>query len=112
MTSTAMPSREFHLFSRLPPELRRAIWKDCLPNRVVEWEPPYIFSQTWPEMMFDEINISKPNSRPPILTEVCWESRQVAFENGGFFTGHLTMKEADPNDEDPRNSDSEAQLDT
>ncbi len=32
----AIPPDEFTLFPELPPELRRAIWRECLPRRVID----------------------------------------------------------------------------
>ncbi|KAJ5167274.1 uncharacterized protein N7482_006055 [Penicillium canariense] len=34
-------NQEFHFFSQLPTELRLAIWRICLPNRVVEIDYPW-----------------------------------------------------------------------
>ena len=75
----------FHLFPRLPTELRFAIWRLCLPhNRVMEldeqsvdliWEEcPCPCSKNW--------QISWTNRAPPTITRVCHESRAVAFETG------------------------------
>ncbi|KAJ5773819.1 hypothetical protein N7457_008715 [Penicillium paradoxum] len=67
----------FDQFSFLPPELRRMIWKACLPIRVVEVQnnfhlPIAIDCQhTW---------TTRENSIPPVLMRVCRESRSVALE--------------------------------
>lgn len=69
------------LLSPATAELRRAIWKLCLPHRVVELDIPSnghidTYCQLW--------RTSSINSRPPIITRVCCEARQVAFEKGGL----------------------------
>lgn len=69
------------LLSPATAELRRAIWKLCLPRRVVELDIPSnghidTYCQLW--------RTSSINSRPPIITRVCCEARQVAFEKGGL----------------------------
>lgn len=71
-------------FPRLPFELRRAIWKLCLPkHRIMEIDrPPEKHNEKHGEKA--DWQISFANSRPPLLTRVCRESRSVAFENGGI----------------------------
>lgn len=68
----------FHYFSRLPPEIRIAIWKFCLPNRVTELVYPD--NSDYCQLR----HASSLNSKPPIISRVCHESRQVAFGEGGF----------------------------
>ncbi|KAL2872400.1 2EXR domain-containing protein [Aspergillus lucknowensis] len=79
------PSTTFHLFPRLPIEIRLMIWRECLPNRVMEVD------QQLDELLWDEddsppctVNwkISTTNIAPPLITLVCRESRAVAFESG------------------------------
>ncbi|KAJ5248885.1 hypothetical protein N7468_000336 [Penicillium chermesinum] len=79
-------SDEFHFFPCLPPELRRMVWRFCLPSRVCEIDAPY------DQCAFEENHVYGPpcelqtstlqNSRPPVITRVCHESRAVAFETG------------------------------
>ncbi|KAI4869844.1 hypothetical protein F4820DRAFT_405237 [Hypoxylon rubiginosum] len=76
--------RVFHPFPRLPPELRRAIWCECLPHRVVELQRPldsgtFSFQERGPCKL--ALTTCK-NSRPPAISRVCRESRAVASETG------------------------------
>jgi len=86
-----MSEKSFHLFSRLPAELRLEIWRLCLPHRVWESDFPtdqghyykpnadgtYHCSLRW---------TAKLNGLPPVITRVCQESRYVAQESGGIVT--------------------------
>ncbi|KAH8820703.1 hypothetical protein F5884DRAFT_58522 [Xylogone sp. PMI_703] len=79
---------EFPLFPNLPLELRRTIWRLCLPRRIVEID--------WPDnrtglIRCDMRRGSRLNTRYPIITRVCRESRTIAFENG-----HIMEKDRDP----------------
>ncbi|KAI1773103.1 hypothetical protein F4818DRAFT_423274 [Hypoxylon cercidicola] len=82
----------FHLFPRLPPELRLAIWRECLPHRVVELQRP-LGCGSFSTFTFQERKpckfklVTDKNSRPPLISRVCRESRAVAFETGGIL-GH------------------------
>ncbi|KAK7698774.1 hypothetical protein SLS64_012255 [Diaporthe eres] len=78
----------FVRFADFPTEIRLAIWRDCLPHRVVEldYQPDDII---WDEGPDDEAPpcsangmIQLRNKAPPLITRVCRESRQVAFETG------------------------------
>ncbi|KAJ5666883.1 hypothetical protein N7462_011292 [Penicillium macrosclerotiorum] len=73
----------FHLFPRLPPELRLAIWRECLPSRVMELDDQHGVL-TWDDRSprDKECNISRINATPPVIARVCCESRAVAFECG------------------------------
>ncbi|KAH8808738.1 hypothetical protein F5884DRAFT_380663 [Xylogone sp. PMI_703] len=77
--------QEFHLFPHLPPELRRMIWRECRPHRVIELDSPH------PDEVDDTTcrlyNPTLVNSRPPIISRVCRESREVAFEDGAGVLG-------------------------
>lgn len=69
----------FHPFPRLPFELRRSIWKLCRPNRVldVDWVPhDFNLLTTCQGLGLTSVL----NSKPPIITRICRESRAVAFE--------------------------------
>ncbi|CRG91180.1 hypothetical protein PISL3812_08228 [Talaromyces islandicus] len=80
----------FHLFPKLPAELRLEIWRLCLPHRVCEKDQPFY------EIVFKHSDYKTPspcllyqttevNGRPPVITRVCVESRAVALKTGGFF---------------------------
>ncbi|KAJ5715185.1 uncharacterized protein N7483_012366 [Penicillium malachiteum] len=87
-----MAEKSFHLFPRLPTELRLEIWRLCLPCRV--WDTD------WPTdegIYFEGPNddgsypclvtpTAKLNGLPPVITRVCQESRNVAKESGGSLT--------------------------
>lgn len=91
----------FHLFPKLPQELRDAIWRECLPCRVIEIDFPTeeaMFELSdLPLEQFDDDdrpihrepsckmrNTSMINAKPPIISRVCRESRAVAFETGSL----------------------------
>ncbi|KAI6080360.1 hypothetical protein F4821DRAFT_251681 [Hypoxylon rubiginosum] len=82
--------RIFHLFPLLPPELRIAIWQECLPHlRVTELQRPldtgtYMFQERRPCKL---LLTTCKNSCPPAISRVCRESRAVAFRWGGVL-GH------------------------
>ncbi|KAI1080980.1 hypothetical protein F5B20DRAFT_538088 [Whalleya microplaca] len=79
----------FHLFPRLPAELRLIVWRECLPHRVVELERPLsqivFFKQ--PKHCTVEATTNQ-NSCQPVISRVCRESRAVAFETGGGLWAH------------------------
>ncbi|KAL4762038.1 2EXR domain-containing protein, partial [Aspergillus foveolatus] len=79
------PNTTFHLFPKLPIEIRLMIWRECLPNRVMELD------HQQDELLWDEDDdppcmfnwkISRTNNAPPLITLICRESRAVAFESG------------------------------
>ena len=75
----------FHLFPRLPAELRLEIWRRCLPHRVVEidWQiDENIFNDP---PCRNNVRTGTINSQPPVIARVCRESREVAFETRGPF---------------------------
>ncbi|KAI2627472.1 hypothetical protein GGS26DRAFT_599344 [Hypomontagnella submonticulosa] len=65
----AGPLQTFSLFPNLPLELRRMIWAECIPRRIVEIEPEL---RSWPK--YKEIQ----SSNPPLIARVCRESRDIA----------------------------------
>jgi hypothetical protein len=78
-----MDNQNFHFFSRLPTELRLAIWCECLPHRVIEIDQPF------DEIIYDletpipcELRTTSANRHPPLISRVCRESRLVASEAG------------------------------
>jgi hypothetical protein len=82
-----MVNDTFYLFPRLPTELREEIWRFCLPRRVSEMDYPVDFMLNDPnddEYPCSLKSTSDSNIRPPLLTQVCCESRRIAFELGNF----------------------------
>ena len=75
----SVPAFEFTFFPKLSPELRRAVWIQCLPHRVIEGGPPCNYDAKYCELDCT----TNLNTRYPVITRVCRESREVAFENGG-----------------------------
>lgn len=72
----------FTCFLRLPKELRLAIWRECLPHRVVELDY-HIDDFTWEQTRCkNSWNVTTVNKAPPKITRVCRESRAVAHEHG------------------------------
>ncbi|KAL3955840.1 hypothetical protein ACCO45_009859 [Purpureocillium lilacinum] len=92
----------FSQFSSLPTELRRLIWLHCLPSRVAAVDIPRIGNDSW-NAAFGEgnqeyclLSTSHRNAAPPIVSQVCRESRDVALEVGhalayGVFQGLETV---------------------
>lgn len=99
----------FPRFGDFPTEIRLAIWRQCLPHRVVEldYQPDDII---WDDEEDEEdgppcINngmIQLRNKAPPLITRVSRESRQVAFETGRQLPGF-------PDPRDPDNTQEFAQ---
>jgi hypothetical protein len=73
-TRTLQQPKMFHLFSRLPPELRRKIWRHALPS-------PRIMSIDFIQRPRHSIPQFESNHPPPVLLQVCHESREVALES-------------------------------
>lgn len=76
--------RIFHLFPRLPAELRLAIWRECLPRRVSELDcplPDEVFDWIQP-VLCDLRHTSFANRCRPMIALVCREARAVVFETG------------------------------
>lgn len=101
MDRLANMASSFHLFPKLPQELRDAIWRECLPRRVIEIDIPteevmFELAQLPLEDFDDDdrpihrelsCNMRKTsmiNAKPPIISRVCRESRAVAFETGSL----------------------------
>jgi hypothetical protein len=83
---TSTPLQSFHLFSRLPTELRLKIWRACLPSRVIEvnikQRPLPITPDPEDEADFGPSgSVYRPLTRPalPIAFQVCRESRSEAL---------------------------------
>lgn len=82
MSDSSPPAeRDFHLFPKLPTELRLHIWRLCLPHRVTELDNPT------PEGLWDEKqpicqlrHTSIVNGSAPVIARVCHESRGIAYQ--------------------------------
>jgi hypothetical protein len=76
-------------------ELRLAIWRECLLNRVVEidyaWDDCGVFGSDPPP--YELHQTTNLNRRAPVISSVCRESRLVAFEAGHFRKKGLTPEE-------------------
>ena len=76
MMERAQPEPSFPLFAKLPVELQCRIWELCLPTRVVELD------LQGTDMVHPTSCSLRPtslvNSRPPIATRICPQSRSVA----------------------------------
>lgn len=97
----------FPLFPKLPPELRRIIWRFCLPRRVCELDEPFLVYEGAPDwrssidrfVLSCELRIcAEQNARPPVITRICRESRAVAFEQGRLFKATFPPSAAHPFD--------------
>lgn len=78
----------FPRFGDLPLELREAIWRECLPHRIVELDTPQA-RRALKAVHDDEVlpicdmsHTTKANSVPPLISRVCHEARAVTFEQG------------------------------
>lgn len=84
------PAQSFTLFPRLPVELQRLIWELCLPARIVELDLQGTDMLPTPTSCSLQPT-SRINSRAPLVTRICRESRNVAllagakelYDNGG-----------------------------
>lgn len=83
--ATSSPPTTFHLFSRLPPELRDLIWFFCLPRRVVPLDDPLFHSWNQDEQQcwVGCRQLDRRAKAPPFTASVCREARRVAFCWGG-----------------------------
>ncbi|GLI78287.1 hypothetical protein PoHVEF18_006597 [Penicillium ochrochloron] len=67
---------QFHLFSRLPAELRIMIWQMSLPEKIVEINhPSWLAQQTQCNGQWTE----KKNISLPKIAQVSWEARKIAL---------------------------------
>ncbi|KAF9887276.1 hypothetical protein FE257_010404 [Aspergillus nanangensis] len=67
----------FH-FIDLPPEIRRMIWEECLPSRIVE-----IDGGRWARTtLCDRRKTTIMNRKLPAISQICPESRTIVQENG------------------------------
>ncbi|KFY38787.1 hypothetical protein V495_06370 [Pseudogymnoascus sp. VKM F-4514 (FW-929)] len=78
-TRQQQPIQSFPLFPRLPIELQRRIWELCLPARIVELDVQGT------DIVPTTCSLQKTsliNSRAPLATRICRESRSVALLAG------------------------------
>lgn len=81
----SMEGCTFRPFPRLLKELREAIWRECLPDRVCEIDraaSELIYYDNEPEAPCRLSHTSILNEVPPTITRICQESRAVAFRAG------------------------------
>ncbi|KAL3429762.1 hypothetical protein BDV09DRAFT_179783 [Aspergillus tetrazonus] len=74
----------FYLFPKFPPEIRLAIWRECLPHPHImelDYQQEDIIWDEEPQCKMNS-KITSINAAPPIISHVCRESRAVAFESG------------------------------
>ena len=76
-------STTFHLFRLFPLEIRRAIWEFCLPHRIVEIDYPVDRNEWNPPRVCNLATVTTTNARPPAISRVCHEAREVALRHGG-----------------------------
>ncbi|KAF5860550.1 hypothetical protein ETB97_001393 [Aspergillus alliaceus] len=78
-----MNNNSFHYFLQLPLELRRLIWKHCLPYRIAEEDiPGFLLDGNESRQVCWADRITYQNAQPPLIAFVNSESRQVALEQG------------------------------
>lgn len=100
----AVASPSFPRFLHLPKELRDAIWRFCLPHRVIEVDFPdvqWYCNERYQYGVDDDDALLRPdgtrykcrlhhatriNSTPPIISRVCHESRSIALESAQLHT--------------------------
>jgi hypothetical protein len=71
--------------TKLSAEMRRKIWRLCLPHRVFELDRPVAICTYIHEPTTCALSTSTHfNARPPFITRVCLGSREVAFEEGTY----------------------------
>lgn len=99
MASPPPADNTFHLFPLLPLEIRRMIWEFCLPYRVVEIDDPPHQCEWKPPRVCTLDTTRTTNTRPPAISRVSHEAREVAFRHGGVYgvvTGKGEKLEKDP----------------
>ncbi|KAH7407127.1 hypothetical protein BKA64DRAFT_555130, partial [Cadophora sp. MPI-SDFR-AT-0126] len=74
----------FPHFNHFPFEVRRLIWKCCLPCRIAEEDFPFtLLDGKESRQVYWPVRTFLLNSRVPLLALVCSEARAVVFEFGG-----------------------------
>jgi hypothetical protein len=73
----------------LPAEIRRMIWRLCLPSRILPMLEQYQHHRYSEEhhglQHVCPVTSNDLQLRPPIITRVCHESRSIAFETGAIY---------------------------
>jgi hypothetical protein len=78
-----MNNDSFHYFSQLPLELRRLIWRHCLPHRIAEEDTPnFLLGGNELRQACQADRITHPSAQPPAIAFVNSESHQVTLEEG------------------------------
>jgi hypothetical protein len=78
-----MNNDSFHYFSQLPLELRRLIWRHCLPHRIAEEDTPnFLLDGNESRQACQADRITHQNAQPPAMAFVNSESWQVTLEEG------------------------------
>ncbi|KAJ5165279.1 uncharacterized protein N7500_007109 [Penicillium coprophilum] len=78
-----MDNGSFHYFMQLPAELRRMIWKHCLPYRIAEQDTPDSFFDGYTSNhVCWNLSVTLQNAQKPAISYVNSEARQVALEQG------------------------------
>lgn len=100
MAAASPSAQQFHLFHRLPREIRDRIWYFCLPRRVAplsnplwlpaDYEDRNALQQCWPELASKNLEARAP----PFIAAVCREAREVAFRWGGIESADVSLSEA------------------
>ncbi|KAJ5930852.1 hypothetical protein N7466_006345 [Penicillium verhagenii] len=79
-----LPSTEaFPRFPEFPAEIRLMIWRECLPRRVYELDEDEFYERgEWAlPLICGNRMTTQMNIRPPAISRVCRESRNVAMES-------------------------------
>ncbi|KAJ5219969.1 hypothetical protein N7468_009173 [Penicillium chermesinum] len=76
----------FHLFPRLPAEIRLIIWEYCLPNRVAEVDDVFFIldGRENRQGCYAQSTTAR-NAQPPVLASVNAEARSITFQQGFKF---------------------------
>ncbi|KAK4211464.1 hypothetical protein QBC37DRAFT_402433 [Rhypophila decipiens] len=88
LQATAASPAAFPKFRRLPAEIRIKIWKLCLPGRVTELDRPPQRALYTKDPLTGKISncrlvyATSVIQAPPLIAQVCYESREIALENG------------------------------
>ena len=84
----------FHRFPNLPYEIRHAIWTLCKPHRVADMDRLAIAIEEDMIASCRGVGLTSfHNSLPPVITQVCRESRKVFMEHHGVLYGKARWKE-------------------
>lgn len=82
-SQSPLTDSNFALFSQLPPEIRRQIWHQCLPHRVVEMGRSHPYQASCPTHKTYYLSAIR-NARRPAIASVCREAAYVARKAGNL----------------------------